>query len=587
MGHRLLTIPLILVASVCLAQEENGPITNSIGMRLMPIPAGEFTMGIQPHLQDGLKGWMRSDAPEHRVRLSRSIYLAESEVTEAQWIKLMQFGQGAYKNREDYPATLISWKAAIQFCERLSSLPKERAAGRIYRLPTEAEWEHACRAGSTTGFYFGDDPKLPTEHGWFKENYKIPNVAPGTCRVKQKKPNAWGLFDMHGNVAEMCFDAFAHYPKSALDVVTTDPSGPASGLYPVARGGGWQDEALQCLSGSRKEGLATNTTGFRVAMLIGNAPLTKARVETLPLSDIDLTASIDSEPISPPPHRRPNPAPLRRAMAFSTDGKLLFVGDAEYSVQVFDAKSGNKRNTYNACSYRIRNMLSLPSNLLVCSGDIGSNINISDYETGCEVIRLKGQGGPIAISPNGKLLFAGNYLLSISSTSPLKIGAQVRTFVMPHRVREHMIPFFSPDNRFLVLTHKQRAWAWELATNQVTALDDIKFSSESIVAWKDVYNQLEADSASPLGMLGVIQNRAAPQHFPVYYITPTSTWEIQKKLQPMLIAQDGNEMWMPSCAASPNSKTIAALMKDGAISLFDASTMTKLIDFIAPAKDGR
>ena len=130
----------------------------------------------------------------------------------------------------------MSWDDAVEFCEKLSALVEERAAGRKFRLPTEAEWEYACRAGTTTRFSFGDDPAGLANCAWFAEN------ASGLPRpVGQKRPNAWGLYDMHGNMPEWCADWYAkdYYEKSPVD----DPEGPATGSGRVTRGGGWFNTA--------------------------------------------------------------------------------------------------------------------------------------------------------------------------------------------------------------------------------------------------------------------------------------------------------------------------------------------------------
>jgi len=118
----------------------------------------------------------------------------------------------------------VSWEDAVEFCRKLSELPAERAAGFAYRLPTEAEWEYACRAGTTTAYSFGDDSAELGEYAWYAEN-----SGGRTQPVGQKKPNPWGLYDMHGNVWEWCQDWHAAYPTGSV----TDPTGPSSGSFRV------------------------------------------------------------------------------------------------------------------------------------------------------------------------------------------------------------------------------------------------------------------------------------------------------------------------------------------------------------------
>lgn len=192
------------------------------------IRAGSFKMG----------GFRDPTAEKHRVTLSRDYYLATCPVTEAQWTEVL----GGSKGRSDCPVTDVTWHAAVSFCRKLSALPAERSAGRVYRLPTEAEWEYACRAGTTTKYSFGDDKSLHGDFAWFRGNsggQKHP--------VGQKKPNPWGLYDMHGNVFEWCSDWYGLYGTKS----TTDPPGPDLGMYRVMRGGSWGCWEDYCYSGSR------------------------------------------------------------------------------------------------------------------------------------------------------------------------------------------------------------------------------------------------------------------------------------------------------------------------------------------------
>jgi formylglycine-generating enzyme required for sulfatase activity len=205
--------------------------TNSIGMRFVLIPAGEFMMG-SPASDDDAADWER---PQHRVRITKPFCLGVHEVTQGQYEAVMGSrpwsGQQYVKEGADYPASYVSWEDAVAFCEKLSA--KE---GRTYRLPMEAEWEYACRAGSTARFFFGDDPSALGNHGWHYENADAAGESYAHA-VGRKKPNGWGLFDMHGNVWEWCSDWWeeGYYRQSPVD----DPMGPASGADRVDRGGGW------------------------------------------------------------------------------------------------------------------------------------------------------------------------------------------------------------------------------------------------------------------------------------------------------------------------------------------------------------
>jgi formylglycine-generating enzyme required for sulfatase activity len=234
--------------------------TNSIGMRFVLIPAGEFMMGSPPGDQDALY-WER---PQHRVRITKPFYLGVHEVTQGQYEAVMGSrpwsGQPCVKEGADYPATYVNWEDAVLFCEKLSA--KE---GRTYRLPTEAEWEYACRAGSSTGFFFGDDPSALGNHAWYDKNVDAAGglYAHGAGR---KKPNGWGLHDMHGNVWEWCSDWFdgRYYGTSRAD----DPNGPSSGIGRVLRGGSWLIGATEARSAQRYSNLPQywfQPRGFRAA----------------------------------------------------------------------------------------------------------------------------------------------------------------------------------------------------------------------------------------------------------------------------------------------------------------------------------
>jgi formylglycine-generating enzyme required for sulfatase activity len=166
----------------------------------------------------------------------------------------------------------VSWDDAVAFCARLSALPDEAQAGRVYRLPCEAEWEYACRAGTTTPFSFG--ASLGTAQACFDGQHPYGEVARGpaalrTARVGSFAPNLFGLYDLHGNVWEWCSDWFdaAYYQHAPRQ----DPPGPAEGVYRVLRGGSWRNQGVTCRAAYRNA-LAPNQRqpfiGFRVAMTI-------------------------------------------------------------------------------------------------------------------------------------------------------------------------------------------------------------------------------------------------------------------------------------------------------------------------------
>ena len=251
-------------------------ITNSIGMKLARIPAGKFSMGSP-------RGETERNAGEtrHEITLTRSFHMGVHEVTQAQFARVMGGEAKAFfgKNRgggPDHPMDSVLWKDAEKFCEKLSARPEESRSGRKYRLPTEAEWEFACRAGTTTPFHFGDS--LSSGQANFNGQYPYGEAEKGpylrkTAEVGSYRPNSFGLHDMHGNVAEWCADWYD--PEYYADSPEEDPLGPPFGVVPddygnfyvVVRGGCWLDEARACRSAYRFRAMHRNRyrlIGFRV-----------------------------------------------------------------------------------------------------------------------------------------------------------------------------------------------------------------------------------------------------------------------------------------------------------------------------------
>lgn len=237
-------------------------MTNSIGMKLMQIAKGKLLMG--SGIQE--EGY-RFKEPRHEVTLTRDYFLGAFEVTQAQYLKIMgnnpSYFQGDQVNGVDssnHPVDQVSWKDAVEFCKRLSELPKERAAGREYRLPTEAEWEYACRSGSNAPFGFGG-LELANDYGWFNSNSKGLSQPVG-----KKDMSDWGLYDMHGNVMEWCSDWAGDYLEGAV----SDPTGAKDGYSRMIRGGAWLTPAVTGKSGSRAfhfpPDTRSNYVGFRVAL---------------------------------------------------------------------------------------------------------------------------------------------------------------------------------------------------------------------------------------------------------------------------------------------------------------------------------
>jgi sulfatase modifying factor 1 len=302
-------------------------LANSVGMKLVLIPPGEFEMGSP----DSDKDTNGDEKPRHRVRITRPFYLGATEVTVGQFRRVVESagyrteaetdGKGGWgwnvpaktyglaprfhwrfpgiEQTDEHPVVQVTWNDAVAFCNKLSERDGltpyyhfgagAKSGGDGYRLPTEAEWEYACRAGSSSKYHFGDDPALLPSFAWIADNsgrdiwnstrflidsgwniakfiVEIKNHDCKTHPVGEKRPNAFGLYDMHGSVLEWCSDGYAEgYYRQSPDA---DPAGPSQASDRVYRGGGWFNappfarSALRCKG---PPGLRSNDLGFRVA----------------------------------------------------------------------------------------------------------------------------------------------------------------------------------------------------------------------------------------------------------------------------------------------------------------------------------
>jgi formylglycine-generating enzyme required for sulfatase activity len=223
---------------------------DDIGLDFLEISPGSFEMGSRYKYARSFEG------PIHNVTITDGFELMSKEVTRYQWNLIINNIQ-INSSLKDHPKANLSWYDCFEFIEMINEIDDEHH----YRLPTEAEWEYCCRAGSTSLFCFGDSPENLSDYGWYNVNSNISTHAVGL-----KKPNAWGLYDMHGNVWEWCNDWFSetYYEESP----TEDPQGPSEGEHKVVRGGSWISYYFVCSSGRRavaddlEEGWGHN--GFRI-----------------------------------------------------------------------------------------------------------------------------------------------------------------------------------------------------------------------------------------------------------------------------------------------------------------------------------
>jgi formylglycine-generating enzyme required for sulfatase activity len=225
-----------------------------LNLEMLWVKPGTFEMGSP--LGEAKRRY--SETP-HTVTLSRGFYLGKHEVTQSQWEKVMGSNPSRYKGG-NRPVESVSWTEVTAFCDKLTEL--ERKAGRLpagmsYQLPTEAQWEYACRADTKTAFSFGDS--LTSEQA---------NISGGpgeTVDVGKYPGNFWGFHDMHGNVWEWCADWYGAYPTGAV----SDPVGPADGSYRVERGGSWFNTANRARSANRYRNLPATSNyslGFRLSL---------------------------------------------------------------------------------------------------------------------------------------------------------------------------------------------------------------------------------------------------------------------------------------------------------------------------------
>jgi formylglycine-generating enzyme required for sulfatase activity len=285
--HSLLwkIVGLCLIAAAilpgCRQDKQVAPTPNTVvtqsGIEMMVIPGGSFEMGS--------KGASPDETPVHKVSIS-PFWMDRCEVVQEEFKKYQLPDPSHFKGAKQ-PLDQINWTDAALYCnersraEGLKPCYDERTwacdfAADGYRLPTEAEWEYACRAGSSTQYSFGSGPGSLKDYAWYGEN-----SSATTRPVGQKKPNAWGLYDMHGNVAEWCNDHYAenYYQQSP----EKDPRGPVEGKERVLRGGAWNSSAESCRSAYRTSDpsiddtcLANDAIGFRC---VRNAPAGQRRAD--------------------------------------------------------------------------------------------------------------------------------------------------------------------------------------------------------------------------------------------------------------------------------------------------------------------
>jgi len=249
-SKRLISVlAVVSVVALCgtMARAADEPTTNSIGMKFQLIPAGSFMMGSEMET---------NEMPIRKVTLTKPFHMGATEVTQAQYTKVMGANPSEFKG-DDFPVDNVTWDDAQAFCKKLSGMDAKGS----YRLPTEAEWEYACRGGTKTAYYWGD--KFKEEMAWMKKNSK----DKGPRAVGTLKPNPWGLYDMSGNVWEWCQD---YHASSYTGAKSVDPTGPLEGEERVIRGSSWHFHTGSSRSANRhhrEPERGEGDTGFRVVFV--------------------------------------------------------------------------------------------------------------------------------------------------------------------------------------------------------------------------------------------------------------------------------------------------------------------------------
>ena len=223
------------------------------GMPFVWCPPGTFTMGKTPDEPSTPEYWPPNSERQHQVRLTRGFWFGKFEVTQSQWRAVMGGNPSRFTGDHRLPVDSVSWEDCQDFLVKLYYRTRMR-----FRLPTDAEWEYACRAGTAAIYYFGNDNRQLEKFAWFTMN-----SGDRTHRVGTKPPNAWGLYNMHGNVAEWCLDFYGQ--MGSADVV--DPTGRAAGHARVLRSGSWGASADYCRSAFRaccEPDVRNSALGFRI-----------------------------------------------------------------------------------------------------------------------------------------------------------------------------------------------------------------------------------------------------------------------------------------------------------------------------------
>jgi formylglycine-generating enzyme required for sulfatase activity/Tol biopolymer transport system component len=541
-------------------------VTNSIGMKLTLLPAGEFAMGTT--------GNIRGAQPQHKVRITKPFYMGVTEVTQTQYERVMGYNPSAFswtgkqsdlvagEDTSDYPVETVSWEKAVEFCKRLSALPAEKSARRVYRLPTEAEWEYACRAGTTTSFSFGDSEAKIGKYGWCRDTRTHP--------VGQKLANAWGLYDVHGNVSELCSDICSHeYYKTSP---TDDPTGPTEGSRRALRGGDWRDYPSHARSAQRGMGSGgCDNIGFRIVLYTEAPDDPEAMTEILHLT---LKGHRDDV----------------RSVTFSPDGKTLASGDDDNLIKLWDPQMGVEKRTLKGHRWDVNSVAFSPDGQTLASGSYDDTIKLWDPQTTNELGTLKGHQenvNAIAFSPDGRMLASGSDDKTIKLWDPLT-GSELRT-LEGHQGDVSSVAF-SPNGKILASgsdDHTIKLWD-PLTGSEIRTLkrhdayvNSVAFSPDGkTLASCDDDNLIKLwDSQTGMEKRTLSGHRAdvnsvafSPDGQTLASGSDDDTiklWDLRTGIE--IRTLDNHRKDVNSVAFSPNGKTLASCSYDRTINLFNVA----------------